>query len=115
MDPPSIRRTARAPSCLGPLSGLEGQRAQYVDAVAALADVNRTTLMLVTRPDASALREAGRAGAELHALGIENQRLVVNAVLNEAGVDSDPVASAYAARQRDAMATMPARSLGCAA
>ena len=102
-----IEENRSGASCLGPLSGVEGQRDQYADAVAALADVNRTTIVLVTRPDASALREAARAGAELRALGIENQRLVVNGVLNETGVDSDPVAAAYAARQRNAMATIP--------
>ncbi|MCX5760371.1 MAG: TRC40/GET3/ArsA family transport-energizing ATPase, partial [Gemmatimonadetes bacterium] len=48
-------------SCLGPLAGLEKHRAQYGEAMAALADPARTTLVLVTRPEQSALREAARA------------------------------------------------------
>ena len=105
-----IDENSSGTSCLGPLAGLEGRRVQYSDAVLALADEDRTTVVLVTRPEESALREAARAGDELRALGIENQRLVVNGVLGVAGDDSDPVASTYMARQRDALATMP-RSL----
>ena len=36
-------------SCLGPLAGLEKQRAQYKEAVDALADAGRTRLILVAR------------------------------------------------------------------
>lgn len=39
-------------SCLGPLSGLDKQRAIYADAVAALADPQRTRLVLVSRASA---------------------------------------------------------------
>jgi arsenite-transporting ATPase len=95
-------------SCLGPLSGLDANRAQYASAVAALSDPGRTTIVLVTRPDASALREAARAGDELRALGIANQRLVVNGLLDGADTDADSVAAAYVARQRTAVAAMPA-------
>ncbi len=92
-------------SCLGPLAGLEKHRAQYGEAMAALADPARTTLVLVTRPEQSALREAARASGELRALGIANQELVVNGVLRDAA--GDPVATAYATRQRDALALLP--------
>jgi arsenite-transporting ATPase len=95
-------------SCLGPLAGLERHRAQYAAAVSALSDADQTTLVLVTRPDASALREAARAGNELRSIGIANQRLVINGVLpDDAEIASDPLASASAARQADAMAGMP--------
>ena len=57
-------------SCLGPRSGLQAQREQYQAAVEQLGDPERTTLVLVSRPDAGALREAARAGAELAAQGI---------------------------------------------
>ncbi len=36
-------------SCLGPLSGLDKQRTEYAGAVAALADPERTRLVLVAR------------------------------------------------------------------
>jgi hypothetical protein len=43
-------------SCLGPLAGLEKQRAQYKAAVDALADPARTRLVLVARAQTSTLR-----------------------------------------------------------
>ena len=49
-------------SCLGPLAGLDQRREQYAAAVATLSDPALTTLVLVTRADESALREAARAG-----------------------------------------------------
>ena len=102
-----IEENRSGTSCLGPLAGLDAHRAQYAAAVEALVDGSRTTLVLVTRPDVSALREAARTGAELRALGIDNQRLVVNGVLDQADDDVDSVASAYAKRQRTALAAMP--------
>jgi arsenite-transporting ATPase len=65
-------------SCLGPLAGLEKQRALYEATVATLANASATTLVLVSRPQRSALREAGRTAAELRALGLTNQQLVIN-------------------------------------
>jgi arsenite-transporting ATPase len=65
-------------SCLGPLAGLAKQRAIYEATVNALADANATTLVLVSRPQLAALREAERTSKELRALGVGNQRLVLN-------------------------------------
>jgi arsenite-transporting ATPase len=67
-------------SCLGPLAGLEKQRAIYEATVNTLADAAATTLVLVSRPQLSALREAKRTSKELRALGIANQCLVINGV-----------------------------------
>ena len=80
MDLPSawadyIETSQEGASCLGPRSGLEAQREQYQAAVAQLADPHRTTLVLVSRPDPGALREAARARGELADEGIRNQRL----------------------------------------
>ncbi|HEY8330311.1 MAG TPA: TRC40/GET3/ArsA family transport-energizing ATPase, partial [Pseudomonas sp.] len=47
-------------SCLGPLAGLDKQREQYRDAVAALADPERTRLVLVARAQQATLREVAR-------------------------------------------------------
>src|SRR5664279_3797099 len=44
-------------SCLGPLAGLDKQRAVYANAVAALQDPATTRLVLLARPQASALAE----------------------------------------------------------
>ena len=38
-------------SCLGPLSGLKAQRERYAQTVAALADPDRTVVVLVARPE----------------------------------------------------------------
>ena len=47
-------------SCLGPLAGLEKQRARYAAAVDSLSDAARTRLILVARPRATSLSEAAR-------------------------------------------------------
>jgi arsenite-transporting ATPase len=65
-------------SCLGPLAGLEKQRSIYEATVNTLADAVATTLVLVSRPQLSALREAERSAGELRALGVANQTLVIN-------------------------------------
>lgn len=94
-------------SCLGPLAGLEKQRAQYQDAVSALSDVARTRMVLVARAQHSALREAARTHAELAAIGLVQQHLVVNGVLSEGEIAGDALAAAIFRREHAALATMP--------
>ena len=65
-------------SCLGPLAGLEKQRVIYEATVNTLADAALTTLVLVSRPQGAALREAERTSKELRAIGVGNQCLVIN-------------------------------------
>ncbi|MEY4483055.1 MAG: hypothetical protein RL693_507, partial [Verrucomicrobiota bacterium] len=65
-------------SCLGPLAGLEKQRVIYENTLKILSDESQTTLVLVSRPQGAALREAERSAGELRALGVTNQQLVVN-------------------------------------
>ena len=95
-------------SCLGPLSGLEAQRKQYAQAVSILSDPERTTLVLVARAEASALREADRTRGELEQLGIHNQRLIINARFLATN-PSDRLATALQARSQRALAEMPPR------
>jgi len=57
-------------SCLGPLAGLDKHRATYAAAVAALTDSTRTRLILVARPQSSALKEIERTFSELTAIGM---------------------------------------------
>lgn len=83
-------------SCLGPLAGLEKQRVVYEQSVAALADCSRTTLVLVCRPQKASMDEAERTSNELAALGVTNQRLILNGLFK--AVDSDPVALALERR-----------------
>jgi arsenite/tail-anchored protein-transporting ATPase len=93
-------------SCLGPLAGLEAQQVLYEATVKALGDATVTTLVLVSRPEPGALREAARTSAELQALGVRNQHLVVNGVFTAVGA-GDAVARALEERGRNALAAMP--------
>ena len=69
-------------SCLGPLAGLEKQREIYEATVRMLADASCATIVLVSRPQRAALREAARTSGELRALDIGNQVLVINGVFH---------------------------------
>ncbi len=88
-------------SCLGPLAGLEKQRVIYEATVQTLADAALTTLVLVSRPQASALREAQRTSAELRAIGVGNQCLVINGTFETRCADD---VTAQAMQQRGATA-----------
>ena len=94
-------------SCLGPLAGLEKQRAQYQAAVEALADGRRTRLILVARAQNSALREAARTHAELAAIGLNQQFLVVNGILPKEEAALDALAAAIYEREQAALAATP--------
>ena len=96
----------RGASCLGPHSGLKMQEQRFQAGLQALADGGRSAIVLVTRPDAAALREAARTHDELLALGLANQRLVVNAVFRASTAD-DPVAVALQALGDAALAALP--------
>lgn len=94
-------------SCLGPLAGLEKQRAQYKAAVEALADPARTRLILVARAQASTLREVARTHEELARIGLTRQHLVINGVMPAAEGADDPLAAAVVQREQAALAAMP--------
>lgn len=94
-------------SCLGPLSGLEKQRAVYADAVQALADPNRTRLVLVARAQTSTLAEIARTHTELAAIGLTHQYVVINGVLPTPADDSDVFATAIYRREQAAIAAIP--------
>ena len=89
-------------SCLGPLAGLEKQRAIYSAAVETLADKTLSTLVLVSRPQAASLREAQRTSRELRELGVANQMLVINGVF-EASRSGDALAAALQRRGETAL------------
>ena len=93
-------------SCLGPLAGLQEKVDVYRSSLTALADAEITTVVLVTRPDRSALAEAARTSGELADLDITNQCLIVNGVFT-AGDRDDRVACALEARGHEALSEMP--------
>lgn len=92
-------------SCLGPLSGLAEQKELYQQTLLSLSDPVSTQLVLVSRPDRSALMEAERSRSELCAIGLRNIHLAINGVFS--GDDGDPVAEAMAERQKAALQNMP--------
>ncbi|WP_068366229.1 arsenical pump-driving ATPase [Aedoeadaptatus coxii] len=76
-----ISESTHGASCLGQLSGLDVKKETYKKAVENLADKSLTTLALVTRPDKTPLNEVARASKELSEIGVKNQILVINGVL----------------------------------
>ncbi len=101
-----MEKNTTGTSCLGPLAGLQTQQKLYQDTVRALGDSATTTLVLVTRPEATAFREAARTSGELAALGVKNQHLVVNGVF-QASDSSDLLAVAMQQRGEIAQAAIP--------
>ena len=98
-------------SCLGPLSGLEKQKAVYARAVGALKDPAQTRMVLVGRPQASALAEIERTSGELGQIGIAGQYVVINAVLPQT-TGEDDLTRAVRAREASALAAIPAAIAG---
>ena len=99
-------------SCLGPLAGLEKQRAQYKTAVAALADPRRTRLILVARPQKATLTEVARTHEELAGIGLSEQYLVINGILPVAEATHDQLAAAMLLREQAALNALPAGLAG---
>jgi arsenite-transporting ATPase len=107
-----LEHNDRGASCLGPHSGLKLRQSRFEAALAGLSDPSSTTIVLVARPEVSALREAARSADELRALGLANQRLVVNARFR-ASVAGDAVADALEKRSDAALAAMPPGIADC--
>ncbi len=101
-----LRVNTTGTSCIGPLSALTDQRTLYAAAVRALEDGTRTTIVLVTRPETTAMLEAERTSAELRSLRIRNQRLAVNGVFSPS-VPDDPIAAALARQCREVLDSIP--------
>jgi arsenite-transporting ATPase len=96
----------RGASCLGPHSGLKMQEERFRRALDTLGNPAQTSIILVTRPDRGAVREAGRTSDELRALGLGNQQLVVNGVFC-AAEPGDPVADGLARDHAAVLAHLP--------
>ena len=101
-----INESTHGASCLGQLAGLEDKKEIYKNAVNTLADKDKTILVLVSRPENSPLKEAERASTELQEIGVENQMLVVNGVLQK---HDDELSTAIYEKQQKALENMPAK------
>ncbi|HWO75567.1 MAG TPA: arsenical pump-driving ATPase [Bacillus sp. (in: firmicutes)] len=101
-----LEESTHGASCLGPLSGLNEKKGLYAKTMDALANPEQTTLLLISRPDLSSLQEANRAAKELKAIGMQNQRLIINGLLQQ-HVEEDVVSTAFYQRQQKALTEMP--------
>lgn len=99
-----IEDNTQGVSCLGQLSGLESQKGMYKKAVETLSDNDKTSLILVTRPEDGPLKEADRASKELKDIGIKNQILLVNGLLT---IYDDKISKAYYEKQKESLEKMP--------
>ncbi len=102
-----IETSVGGTSCLGPLSGLNAQKALYAASNAALRSATQTTMVLVARPERASLEEAERTRAELAPLGVTNLLLVMNGVFHATDT-TDAVANAFERRGRTALEALPA-------
>ncbi len=103
-----LEQNERGASCLGPVAGQAEQRERYAATVRSLSDPAQTAVVLVTRPEASAMAEAERTSAELAELGLGNQRLIVNGVFR-ATDPADPLAAALERRAVESLRALPPR------
>lgn len=91
-------------SCMGQLSGLGDKREVYKHAVDTLSEESKTTLMLVTRPQNGPLIEANRASEELREIGVLNQQLIINGLLES---PTDKVSQKIHDEQEHTLEDMP--------
>lgn len=101
-----ISENTHGASCLGQLSGLEARKEVYKQAVETLSDGKLTNLVLVGRPEIAPLKEAARSSHELQLLGIRNQMLIINGVLDRID-DADRISNLLYQRQQNALREMP--------
>ncbi|WP_349682026.1 arsenical pump-driving ATPase [Methanosarcina sp. UBA5] len=99
-----ISESTHGASCLGQLSGLESKKEVYKQAVETLSNKDMTTLILVSRPEKEPLREAERASQELQDLGVNNQILIINGILQNY---DDIVSLSLHNKQQEALKSMP--------
>ncbi len=99
-----ISESTHGASCLGQLSGLESKKEIYKKAVDTLSNGDMTTLFLVSRPETTPLKEAQRASAELAALGVNNQRLILNGMLPD---HNDDISKSLFQKQQRAIEHIP--------
>ena len=98
-----ISDSTHGASCLGQLAGLENKKDIYKKAVSNLADKDKTTLILVSRPESIPLAEAERSSLELGQLDINNQILIINGLLDRA---TDNLSEKLQNKQQDALNNM---------
>lgn len=103
-----ISESTHGASCLGQLSGLESKKDMYKHAVETLGDGEVTKLILISRAEYSPLKEAERASKELRDLGVSNQMMVINGILDLGeGSKDDDVSNKLYSKQQEALKNIP--------
>ena len=92
-------------SCLGPLAGLTKQHQLYKNSIETLTNGEKTTVILVVRPDKESLKEAARTSLELEALGMSHQQLVINGLFTTQS--DDQIALRWQEKGLRALADLP--------
>lgn len=99
-----ISENTHGASCLGQLSGLESKKEIYKNAVETLSDGKLTTLILVSRPEVTPLKEAARASGELAQIGVKNQVMILNGILTSY---DDTISESLYKKQQSALNSIP--------
>ncbi|MBU3184063.1 arsenical pump-driving ATPase [Clostridium estertheticum] len=99
-----ISESTHGASCLGQLSGLESKKEVYKKAVETLANGELTTLVLISRPETTPLKEAERASKELSEIGVNNQTMIINGVMSSF---DDSVSESLYQKQQKSLSEMP--------
>lgn len=99
-----ISENTHGASCLGQLSGLESKKEIYKNAVETLSDGKLTTLILVSRPEGTPLKEAARASGELAQIGVKNQVMILNGILTSY---DDTISESLYKKQQSALNSIP--------
>ena len=103
-----ISESTHGASCLGQLSGLESKKDMYKQAVETLGDGGVTKLILIARAEYSPLKEAKRASKELRDLGVNNQMMIINGILElDEGSKDDDVSNKLYSKQQEALKNIP--------
>lgn len=100
-----LEKNPHGASCIGPSTALKSSKERYKNVMNALRDNASTTIFLVARSDRSSLKEAARTSAELNALGLANQKLLINGVFEAIDATDELARKAQdlAAKQLEAM------------
>ncbi|HEO8420416.1 arsenic ABC transporter ATPase [Niallia circulans] len=101
-----LNESTHGASCLGPLSGLDRKKEVYEATVQVLSDPDQTKLILVSRPERFSLNEAERASKELKVIGIRNQVIIINGLL-ESFTKGDRISEVFHQRQSQSLKNMP--------
>lgn len=87
-------------TCLGPVQAIQESKDKYDQATRLLKNRDRTTFVLVMRPDQLSLYETHRAANELESIGIKSNELIINGILPQEVCEVEFFRKQYEVQQR---------------